>query len=135
MEDAVVDDAGANTGFKTRARIASESNFIDMLGRIHSNLFFQEKLFLNGIGMRIRLFRSKDEFVLVTREKGARYKAKIVEAVLLVREVRILPAVALAHAKALEKANAKYSIRRVECKTFSIPRGNLDVSQENVFLG
>ena len=135
MEDAAIDDAGANTGFKTRARIASESNLIDMLGRIHGDLFFQEKLLLNGIGMRIRLVRSKDEFVLVTGERDARYKAKIVEAVLLIRKVCILPAVALAHAKALEKANAKYPIRRVECKTFSIPRGNLDVSQENVFLG
>ena len=135
MEDAAIDDAGANTGFKTRARIASESNLIDMLGRIHGDLFFQEKLLLNGIGMRIRLVRSKDEFVLVTGERDARYKAKIVEAVLLIRKVRILPAVALAHAKALEKANAKYPFRRVECKTFSIPRGNLDVSQENVFLG
>ena len=81
MEDAAVVDAGANTGFKTRARIASESNLIDMLGRIHGDLFFQEKLLLNGIGMRIRLVRSKDEFVLVTGERDARYKAKIVEAV------------------------------------------------------
>ena len=134
MEDAAVDEAGANMGFKTCARIASESNLIDMLGRIHSNLFFQEKLLLSGVCMRIRLFRSKVEFLPVTGERDARYKAKIVEAVLLVRKVRILPAEVLAHAKALEKANAKYPIRCVECKTFSIPRRNLDVSQENVFL-
>ena len=135
MEDAAVDDAGANTGFKTSARIASESNLIDMLGRIHGDLFFQEKPVLNGMGMGIRLVRSKDEFVLVTGERNARYKMKILEAVLLVRKVLILPVVALAHDKALEKANAKYPIRRVECKTFSIPRWNLDVSQENMFLG
>ena len=122
MEDAAVDDAGANTGFKTSARIASESNLIDMLGRIHGDLFFQEKPVLNGMGMGIRLVRSKDEFVLVTGERNARYKMKILEAVLLVRKVLILPVVALAHDKALEKANAKYPIRRVECKTFSIPR-------------
>jgi hypothetical protein len=135
MEDTALDAAGSNLGFKTRARFAAESNLVDMFGRIHGDLFFQEKLLLNGVGIRIRLVRSKDEFALLTGEPGAQYRIKITDAVLLVRKVRVLPAVALAHAKAMEKSNAKYPIRRVECKTFSISRGNLDVSQENVFLG
>ena len=122
MEDAAIDDvAGANSGFKTCVRIVSESNSIDMMEKIHGDLFFQEKLLLNIISMRIWLVRSKDEFVLLTGEANARYKVRIVEVVLLVRKVRILPAVALAHAKALEKSNAKYPIRCVECKAFSIP--------------
>src|SRR4029077_6133640 len=41
----------------------------------------------------------------------------------------------VAHAKALEIGNAKYPIKRVITKTFTIPRGNLDFSQENVFAG
>ena len=96
MEDAAIDDAGPNTGFNTRARLANESNSIDMLGRIHGDLFFQEKRLLNGIGMRIRHVRSKDEFVLVTGERDARYKARIVEAVLFVCKVRILHAIGFA---------------------------------------
>ena len=31
--------------------------------------------------------------------------------------------------------NAKYPIRRAICKTFTVPRGNLDVNQENLFSG
>ena len=133
MENATIDVAGANSGFNTRARIASERNSINIMERIHGDFFFKEKLLLNGMGMRIRLIRSKNEFVLLTGEANAKYKARIVEAVLHVRKVRILPAVALAHPKALEKSNAKYPIRRVKCKTFSISRRNLDVSQEDVF--
>ena len=82
--------------------------------------------------MRTWLVRSKDEFMLLTGEANSIYKVRIVKAVLLVRN---LPEVALAHAKALEKSNAKYPIRHVECKTLSIPNENLNVSQENVFLG
>ena len=49
---------------------------------------------------------------------NTRYKARIVEAVLLIRKICILPEVALAHAKTLEKCNAKYLIRRVERQEF-----------------
>ena len=49
--------------------------------------------------------------------------------------MRISYSVCLAHAKALEHANATYPIRRVECKTFSILTGNYDAVQENLFMG
>ena len=130
-----MDDAGNNTGLTIRAQFLAKNNHVDMVRRMHNDLFFQETLLLNGIGIRNRLARSKNEFVLVTGERDARYKVRITDAVQLVNKVRILPAVALVYAKALEKANAKYPIRRVKCKTFSIPRENLDVSQENVLLG
>ena len=90
MEDAAIDVVEANLGFKTRVRIASENNSIDMMGKIHGDLFFQEKLLFNGICLRIRLVRSKGEFVLLTGETNAMYKVRIMEAVLLVRKVRIL---------------------------------------------
>ncbi len=63
------------------------------------------------------------------------YKIKIVDCKLFVRKAKISPSVYLAHAKALELGNAKYPLRRVICKTLTIPRGNLDFSQENVFSG
>ena len=44
-------------------------------------------------------------------------------------------AVALAHAKTLEYENAKYPLQRVECKTFSVPAGGRDVTQEKIFTG
>ena len=41
----------------------------------------------------------------------------------------------LAHAKTLESGMAKYPIRRVVCKTFTVPAGYLDASQEKLFSG
>jgi len=63
------------------------------------------------------------------------YKIRILESKLYVRKVKLSPSVFLAHAKALERENAKCPIRRVVCKTFTIPRGNLDASQESLFSG
>ena len=36
--------------------------------------------------------------------------------------------------KALEKATAKYPLRRVDCMVFSIPRGSMSHTHENVYL-
>ena len=51
------------------------------------------------------------------------------------RKVKVSPSVYLAHAKALEQSNAKYPVRRIICKTFTIPNGNLDFTQESLFSG
>jgi hypothetical protein len=57
------------------------------------------------------------------------------EASLFVRKAKLSPAVQMAHIKALERGTAKYPIRRVETKVFSVPKGNLSANQENLFLG
>jgi len=41
----------------------------------------------------------------------------------------------LAHAKALEVGNVKFPIRRAVSKTFTIPAGNRDATQGNLFNG
>jgi len=63
------------------------------------------------------------------------FVVKILSAVLYVRKVKLSPSVFLAHAKALERANVKYPIHRVICKTFTVPTGYLDVSHEKLFSG
>jgi len=63
------------------------------------------------------------------------FKVKITNAILLVRTVKLSPSVFLAHAKALGNGTAKYPIRRVVCKTFTVPNGFRDVSHEKLFSG
>ena len=45
------------------------------------------------------------------------------------------PTVQMAHTKALEKGTAKYPIRPVDCKVYSIPQGAMSHTHENLFLG
>jgi hypothetical protein len=52
-----------------------------------------------------------------------------------IRKMKISPSVYLAHAKTLENGMAKYPLRRVICKTFTIPSGYLDVTHEKLFTG
>ena len=135
MDERVVAAADENERLVKRTSFTKSSKVVDMMGRIQSDIFFQEKLLLNGIGVRIRLVRSKDSFTLISTVAAPTFKIKLVRAVLQARKVRISDSVYLVHAKALEHANATYPIRRVECKTFSIPTGNYDAVQENFFTG
>ena len=135
MNERAVVAAGENKGLVKRASFTKSSKVVDMMGRKHSDIFFREKLLLNGISVRIKLVRSKDSFSLVSTDVAPTYKIKIVPAVLRARKVHISHSVYLVHAKALELANATYPIRRVECKTFLIQTGNYDALQENSFMG
>lgn len=128
------DPAGENEGLTKRAAFTNASNVVELLAPIHSDIFFQEKLMLNGVDIKIRMTRGKDEFCLMRNDTTA-YKLNILSASLFVKKVTVSPAVRLGHAQALLSTTAKYPIDRVCVKNFSIPPGSRVCNQENLFLG
>jgi len=119
-----------NDGLVKRRSIVRESREFDMMGRLHGDIFFQDRYMLNEVGVRIKLVRSKNAFCVMGIGKAA-----ITHASLFVRKVKLMPSVFLAHAKTLERGTAKYPIRRVMCKSFAIPQNYLDVNHEKLFSG
>ena len=89
-----------------------------MMGRLHADLFFQERFMLNEVDVKLKLIRSRDSFCLM----GAASRVRIIHASMFVRKVNHMPSIFLAHAKTLENGTAKYPIRRVVCKTFAVPQ-------------
>ncbi|XP_071832414.1 uncharacterized protein F54H12.2-like [Apostichopus japonicus] len=128
-------DDVVNFGLKKRHSFINESKTVDMLGCIHSDIFFQEKYLLNGVTMKLKLIRSKDEFCLMSGDADEKYKVIIIDASLFVRKVKLKPAVSLGHERALEKSTAKYPVRRVVTKMLSVPVGNMSFVQDHIFLG
>ena len=101
-----------------------------MTGRLHADIFFQERYMLSEVGVKIKLVRSKNAFCLMGTAK-----VKILHASLFVRKVKLMPSVFFAHAKTLENGTANYPIRRMVCKSFTIPQNYRDVSHEKLFSG
>lgn len=128
-------DTCTNTGLKKRFSFFAGGRTVELMGCLHADLFFQPKYLPSDVGLRIRLVRSKDAFCLMSGQAAGGYRVKIHDCKLFIRKVKLSPSIFLAHAKAFEVGNAKYPIRRVVCKTFTIPAGNLDFTQENVFAG
>ncbi|GFY76503.1 uncharacterized protein F54H12.2 [Trichonephila inaurata madagascariensis] len=105
---------------------------VDMMGRLHVDLFNQDRLLLNLTDLKIKLIRRKTEFFWMG---DGYYKVVFDHISLFVRKVLVNPGVFIGHAKALEKATAKYPIDRVACKVFSIPQSSYSFIQDNVFSG
>ncbi|KAM3848300.1 uncharacterized protein F54H12.2-like [Vipera latastei] len=126
--------AAGNSGFKARARQTAGSRKWDLLGPLHSDLFFQDRLLINGVDVKVKLTRSRNEFC-VMKDGNENYKVQLLAASLFVKRVKVAPGVRLGHAEALLSSNAKYPIDRVGMKVYSIPAGSLVCNQENLFLG
>lgn len=137
----VLDDANANLGLKKRYRFTQESNEIDLVGMLHADIFCQEKYLLNGVDLKLKLHRSKNEFCLVAALQPPaaavpEYKVRITDATLYVKSCKLNPTLSLEHAKLLERGTtAKYPIRRVDVKSVSIPQGSLSFVRESLFTG
>ena len=125
-------DETLNAGFKKRHDHAHQGRVVDMEGRLHCDIFHQNRLIMNGVDVKIRLIPSKSSFNLIGPDDT--YRSIITHASFFARKIRLNPAVALAQAKALEIAPAKYPVKRVVVKTFTVPRGNASVVQDNLFL-
>ena len=132
--EATQENAG-NEGLVERRRHIAGSRVVEMMGRLHVDLFTQDRFQLNGVKVKIRLVRSKDAFSLMAGGAKPDYKVRIVNAVLFVRKAVLSSTVAMAHIRALEKGTAKYPPRPVDCKVYSIPQGAISSTHENLFLG
>ncbi|XP_041453162.1 uncharacterized protein F54H12.2-like [Lytechinus variegatus] len=106
-----------------------------MIGPVYADLFFQERLLLPGVDLKLKFNRSKDSFCLLSSDANPKYKVVIDKAALYVRRVKVNPSVMISHAKTLEKSTAKYPVNKVDVRSFSIPAGNMSVSKDNLFLG
>jgi len=105
---------------------------VDMTGRLHADIFFQDRYMLNEVNVKIKLVRSKDAFCVMSETD---YKVMITKAAMFMRKVKLSPSAFLAHAKALDNGTAKYRIRRVVCKTFTVSNGFRHINHEHLFSG
>ena len=65
---------GRNEGLFQRRALAVGSREFDMTGRLHADLFFQDRFMINEVGVKIKLIRSKDAFCLM-RATNAKVKS------------------------------------------------------------
>ena len=110
-----------NAGLVERRRHIAGSRVVEMMGRLHVDLFMQDRFLHNGVSVKIRIVRNKDAFSLMAGGAKPDYKVRIVDVVLFVRKAVLSSTASMAHIRALEKGTAKYPLRPVDCKVYSIP--------------
>jgi hypothetical protein len=123
-----------NSGYLARKGYTKLSNKVDMIGRLHCDIFNMNKFLLNGVELRVKMTRSKSDFNMLSKDIPG-LTVKITDASLLVRKMTINPQVLIAHAKVLETNTAKYPITRVDIKAMTIPQNTQSKAIDNIFLG
>ena len=127
---------GRNGGLLKRAAIIKGSKTVDLEGPIMHELFQIDRYILNQVGIALKFYRSRSEFLLLsTTASGQNYKIKLEEVILRVCKCKINPAVILGHAKMLETTTAKYPYKKSVVKMFSLAIGLHNISLENLFSG
>ena len=129
------DPAGENNGAKDRYNLISGGKSVQLIGRPHCNFFFQHKLMLPGVNIKLRLTRAPNQFTLMSDVADQPLKITIEETHLYLRSVTVAPSILLGHARALEKTPAKYNLRRSQVTSYTIPSGSLTSSKDNLFIG
>lgn len=108
---------------------------IDLIGKLHFDLFMQPKALIGGTLVRIQLVPNQKEFYLNIKTGISIKNIKFLKAHLTVPKLKVNPLIVDAQNSALTKGNAKYAITRGEVKQFNIPKGQTDIIIPNVYNG
>ncbi|KAI7790097.1 uncharacterized protein F54H12.2-like [Triplophysa rosa] len=119
-----------NEGLTKRSNYTKGGKVVELLAPIHRDIFFQEKLLLNGVDFKIHLIRAKNKFCLM-RSDDVAYKVKIVLASLFVEKVCETGA---CPGSAHRYCKVPYRQSMPQNPVYT-PTGSRVSNQENLFLG
>ena len=130
----ISDPNGNNNGLFKRAAWTSDSKTLDLQGPIFHDLFSMERYLLNQVDVKLKMYRSPAGFALLGAD-STNYKINIEDIYVLARKIRVNPAVLYGQSKQLEKRNALYPYRKVECRSQSAATGSTSFNWDNLFQG
>ncbi|XP_064625917.1 uncharacterized protein F54H12.2-like [Lineus longissimus] len=111
------------------------SKSVETMGKIHSELFEQDKLLLNKMSLSIKMHINDPSVFLMAKGVTNQYKLLIEKAVLYVNVKKVSSNVRLSHEERLLKSNAKYPMRKVNMRFFSRGANRADLSEPNLVNG
>ena len=114
--------ANVNTGLKERHAHTRKSRSVAMEGRVHSDLFAQDRHILGAVSIKLKFVGTRDPFCLVSSAENPNFKVVIEECVFRARRVIVAPSVMMSHNQSLQRTTANYPINRIDCKVVSVPR-------------
>lgn len=136
-DDATLMDSNTNAGHVTRKTWSELSAVREFMGKLHLDLFKQDRLLIPGVDVIVRLERAKDAFAIMNHAGEAeRPKVVITEAKLHIKTVKVATEVFDMHMQAMQnEISAIYPINRVVMETMCAKEKDLSLSKEFLFYG
>lgn len=108
----------------------NNGRIFEMMGRLHLDLTFQQKLMIGGCDIKIKILPSDPKFYFNISKNGLSASLEFLEVTLQVHKSRVFPSIVSAHAEAMRVSPVVYPITRCEVKRVGIPQGQLDFIQD-----
>lgn len=119
---------------KKRVKMYKNGAKVELMGKIHADMFNQSRLLLNNVDLKVVLNLEKSDFYMMTKSTDES-TIKILTATMYMNHVTINPNILIAHHNILQKRNALYPYKRVEVKSFTLYSGNHSLFLDNVVMG
>ncbi|XP_061170588.1 uncharacterized protein F54H12.2-like [Saccostrea echinata] len=126
---------GRNQGLRSRYVFTQLSRTFDLEGPLYLDCFYLDKYLINGVDLQLRLFRSRNEFVVMSAESSPSYKVTILDAVFKACKIRVDSAVLLNHAETITKTAARYNYVKTDVKMTTIPDKTSEFYWDDVWNG
>ena len=116
-----------------RSRYTDEGRVLELKGPLHLDVFQQNRLIVNGIGLSLKLWPSKNAFRLMSSDDGAAYKVQILDASFKLCVQKPNGGVLMAHSKLLGDATPMYPYvhRSLKIPTEETKRSPFDFQSYN----
>ena len=125
---------GNNSGLMSRYQYTAAGNEVTLEGPVHSDVFQQERLIVNGVKIVVSFHPVDNKFALMSSDSED-YAVSITEAILKVCHVKVSDAVILAQNEALNISPALYPHWKSKQMTISVASGDSTVSNDDIFNG
>lgn len=129
------DNFALNTGQLNRGLQFPHDEEVQLIGRLHLDLFNQPKLLLPKVDLSLTFELNRPEFYLMKRNTANKSKMEITDMDLYMDMVKINPQLSLSIEQMLTRQPATYSYKRVEVRNFQVNSGQNSFSLDNIYNG
>ena len=122
-------DLKDNKGHCDRFLLISKGTSVELMGPLNVSFLQQAKYLLPKINMKLKLSRSKSDFIL-QNYGNKKANIKIDECILYIRQVKVNPIILKSHEDGLKINNAVYPYQKLNVSNFTISKGASTESRE-----
>ena len=127
--------ANNNVGLKKRANKFSDSESVELVGRIFIVPHLMNRWLLPNCKLDYIFYLNPLGFYSMSAGAVANYRFWITEAALLIRRITVSPGMAMAHSTMLQERNAVYPVKYMLSRSMNIPAQSYEFHFENAFSG
>lgn len=128
-------DKDQNVEAGVRRQWFSNGKKVELIGKIHCDVFNINRLLLNNVDIKI-VFTRENESFFMWEPNTSTSSLKILEANIICDQAHVNPAIAIAHHETLKKGvTAKYPFKNNIVRHFVINAGSSSVNLDNLVIG